>query len=340
MAGQYLRDLLDQPRAIRDTVLGLIDSEALRSAAELDRPRSVVLTGMGSSFYALYGLFLRLLDDGLPTTWIETSELLHHARGAVRGDTLLVVASQSGETVEVVRLLEGVGAGTRIVGITNHPDSTLGQRARLPLPLAAGDEGIVANKTYVATAVAAMLLGNALTGRHQPSPAEIEGAASALEDLLGRRDELERTLIEALGDQPTQLFLIGRGPSYGSALTGALMLKEGSHTPAQALSGAAFRHGPLEMTSAATSALLFAPRGPGGDLVRSLAVEMTGYGARAALVGEGIADLPTVATPPLAESVAPLVEIVAAELLVVAFARAAEIEPGDFRRTGKVTTTE
>ena len=331
MAGRYLADLLDQARAVRDTAAQLSASGALaRARREVDDSARLVLTGMGSSLFALYGLGLRRL-----AVWIETSELLHHAADRVDPDARLVIASQSGETIEVVRLLERLPRTQRVVGVTNHPASTLARRADVLLPLAAGEEGGVANKTYVATLATALLLDGAATVE------QIGAAADALDDLLARRDEVERALLDALGGRPADLFLIGRGPSYGSALTGSLMLKEGSHTAGQALSGGAVRHGPIEMVSARTAALLFAPAGPTGDLTRGLAVDLAAAGARVAVVGpEPAGNLPLIRTSALSEHVAPLAEIAAAELLVIALARAKGHEPGVFQRIGKVTTTE
>lgn len=331
MADQYLADLLDQPRAIRDTAARLTASGVLAQARrEVDGADRLVLTGMGSSLFALYGLALRRL-----AVWIEASELLHHAAHRLEPDARLLIASQSGETIEVVRLLARLPASQPIVGITNHPESTLGRRADVVLPLAAGDEGGVANKTYVASLTTALRLDGAA------SADEIGAAADALEDMLARRDEVERVLVDALGDRPAELFLVGRGPSHGTAMTGALMLKEGSHTAAQALSGGAVRHGPLEMVSERTSVLLFAPAGPAGDLTRGLSADLAAAGARVAVVGpEPAGDLPLVRTPVLPEHVAPLAEIAAAELLVVGLARAKGHDPGVFQRIGKVTTTE
>jgi glucosamine--fructose-6-phosphate aminotransferase (isomerizing) len=331
MAGKYVEDLLDQPRAIRDTAAQLASSGVLgRARAELEGAGRVVLTGMGSSLFALYGLHLRRL-----AVWIEAGELLHHAADRLEPEARLVVASQSGETIEVVRLLERLPAAQRVVGITNHPESTLGRRGDPVLALAAGPEGGVASKTYVSTLAAALLLDGAA------SSDDVDRAADALDDVLSRREDIEHVLLDALGERPRELFLVGRGPSYGSAMTGALMLKEGSHTAAQALSGGAVRHGPLEMVSDETAALLFAPRGPAGDLVRGLAVDLADVGVRVVVVGpEPAGDLPLIRTPELPEQVAPLCEIAAAELLVVALARAKGHEPGVFRRIGKVTTTE
>jgi len=332
----YLGDVLDQPRAVAATVDGLVATGVLDRIRALPRGVPLVLTGMGSSFAALYGLHLRLLAAGRAAALIEASELVHYAADGLTPEAVLVVASQSGETVEVARLLDRIGRQT-VVGITNHAASTLGRRADLLLPLAAGDEGIVATKTYVATLAAAALLGAALTAASEPRPGAIRAAAEGLRGLLARREELTAALVGALGDRPGQLFLIGRGPSYGSALAGALLLKEASHTAAEPLSGGAFRHGPLEMVSAETSALVFAPAGRTGDLARRLAADIAAYGGRVAVVGPGGATFPA---GDVDEWLAPLVEIAAPQLLAAAIARARGHTPGRFQRMGKVTTEE
>jgi glucosamine--fructose-6-phosphate aminotransferase (isomerizing) len=128
-------------------------------------------------------------------------------------------------------------------------------------------------------------------------------------------------------------------------MAGSLILKEASKTNAEALTGGHFRHGPLEMVSSATSALVFSPAGRTTGIARRLAAEMASYGARVAIVGPREpggkrGGLPLIETPSLDEDVAPLVEIAAAELLAAACARARGHEPGRFERMGKVTREE
>ena len=63
--GAYLRDLLDPPEALRRTYQGLDgDRGMLQAANSLRSSGRIVLTGMGSSLYALYPLYLKLLDAG------------------------------------------------------------------------------------------------------------------------------------------------------------------------------------------------------------------------------------------------------------------------------------
>jgi glucosamine--fructose-6-phosphate aminotransferase (isomerizing) len=255
------------------------------------------------------------------------------------------MVSQSGESIEIVRLLERLGGRATVLGVTNEPESTLATRAEITLRLRAGTEGIVATKTYVATLAALSLMVGAMTGALEAELARTRRAAGALRELIGRREAVTRTLVETLGPRPRQLWAIGRGPSMASAQAGALILKEASHTAAEALTGGQFRHGPLEMVGSGHRALLFAPAGPTAAIVRRLAEEIARYRGKVVLVGPregGLpgADLPLIETEPLDGTAAPLVEIAAAELLAQAIAEARGHEPGVFRRMGKVTREE
>ena len=346
MLSDFLRDVLAQPAAIEATVAALAsDSGTLRALSEQRRRcESVVLAGMGTSHAALYSLELRLTEAGLPTSRWEASELLHYAR-TLPARSLVILASQSGETVEIVRLVERLAGSHTVVGITNNPASTLARRAGVALVTRAGVEGVVASKTYVTTSAAAIIAGAALVGDPPAETARLLGAAAALQRLLDRRDDVTALLRKALGDTPNELFLIGRGPSYASAQAGALILKEASHAAAEGLSGGAFRHGPIEMTSPASQVIAFAPRGRTQSIVRQLAAEAAGRGARVILVGPPDSTLPGSALPivpteSIDEDLAPLVDVAVPELLALLYCATRGIDPGATRRMGKVTVAE
>src|SRR5204863_1287137 len=96
--GGYLRDILAQPAALADTLDGLTPA-ALAQPANLwhnSRFDSVVLTGMGGSYWALHPLHVALLRRRVHSTLLETSELIHVFPSLLAGRTLLIVASQSG----------------------------------------------------------------------------------------------------------------------------------------------------------------------------------------------------------------------------------------------------
>jgi glucosamine--fructose-6-phosphate aminotransferase (isomerizing) len=345
--GAFMRDVVEQPGAIEATLDGLVGDAALldRLGRLRQRRGAFVLTGMGSSLAALYPTHLRLLAAGLPAVLVEAGELLHYAAEGLGEDTVVVMVSQSGESVEIVRLLERIDRKVTVLGVTNEAGSTLAGRAELRLMLRAGVEGIVATKTYVATLAALSVLVGVVTGQLEAELARVRRAVAALRELIGRREAVGRTLVGTLGGRPRHLWMIARGPSMASAQAGSLILKEASHTSAEALTGGQFRHGPLEMVGSGHRALLFSPAGPTAPLVRRLADDIAGYRGKVVLVGpadRGLpgADLPLVETEPVDDAAAPLVEIVAAELLAQAVAEARGHEPGVFRRMGKVTREE
>jgi glucosamine--fructose-6-phosphate aminotransferase (isomerizing) len=338
----YVRDILDQPAALGDSLAAFAAFPSLRPFAErlaAGDLRRVVLTGMGSSYYALHPLTLTLIARGLTAQMFETSELIHYAPALLEPHTLLVVVSQSGRSVEVVQLLKQTRGCVPVVGLTNTADSPLALQADVLLLTRAGDEFSVSSKTYVTALAALAWLGEALTG-HDPAPTcvDLERVPAAMAQYLAHWTEHVETLCRQLADV-RHLLLVGRGPSLAAVGTGALIIKESAHFPAQGLSSAAFRHGPLEMASPDHFVLVYSGAAVTGELNARLADDIRAAGGRAALVRESpVVDV--FALPPAAEVARPLLEILPAQMLSLALAKLKGHEPGHFERATKVTLTE
>lgn len=348
MTNRYIADLGAQPAALRTTLESLYPaSPALTNVATLwaSRPWSrIVLTGMGASLYALAPLAYTLAQAGLPVTTIETSELIHFQLPIINQDTLLVIASQSGSSVEILALLEQT-TGVARIGVTNTADSPLALQADVVLLTVAGDESTVSCKTYVVTLAALALLGAVITAPDSVAAvhAALLSATNGMENYLGRLDQQRDALDELVGDaQP--LIVAGRGPSLAAVNTGALVINEAAKYHAHGMSGAAYRHGPFELTRQGLTAVIFAGTGPTVDLNTRLARDVVAAGGRAVLVGGTQPDAATgvLWTPlPAVEPVAlPLVEILPAQMLSLAMARRTGYEPGVFLHGGKITTEE
>ena len=336
----YLIDILEQPNALQRTLDALTAPPELSHFAEDlhgGRLRRIVLTGMGSSFYALHPLWLRLIAAGIEAYALETAELIHSAPQLLSADSLVVAVSQSGESAEMVRLLETTRRQAPVVGVTNSPGSRLAQQAKAVLVTQAGKEFSVSCKTYLATLAALACLGDALL----PGESELPSLAAAplavqayLQNWAGYVDQLVALLAEV-----RTLFLVGRGASLAAALTGGLIIKEAARFPAQGLSSAAFRHGPFEMVAPETFTLVFGGAPQTADLNRRLAGEIQSAGGQAALVQDaaapGLFDLPVANTPQRT-----LLEILPAQMLSLALAKLQDIEPGQFRLASKVTRVE
>ena len=341
--GPYLRDLLAQPEAIRATAEALARGEAEASVAtllEAARPPRIVLTGMGASLHALHPLLLELLSRGVEARIEETSELLYYRRSLLAPRTLVVAVSQSGESAELVRLAKLRRNGWRMLAVTNCAESTLAAKADAAVTLAAGAEHSVSCKTYVATLAALAWLGGILTGRRNAARRalrEMLDAAGSMAAYLSHWRRHTATLARQV-EGVRYLALAGRGPSLAAALTGGLIVKEAAHFPAEGMSAAAFRHGPLEMCGPGAAVVVFEGADKTAELNRGLARDVRRAGGKAVLVGPGGRGAGKL--PPASPRALPLLEILPVQMTTLALAALAGREAGRFERAAKVTRTE
>jgi glutamine---fructose-6-phosphate transaminase (isomerizing) len=340
--GEYFRDLLCQPRALRDTLNQLSDSKELSVlAARLQKHgfQSVVLTGMGSSFHGLNPLLLQLTEAGYPATLVETSELIYYRRRLLDRDSLLVAVSQSGRSVEMIRLLRENCGRAPIIAVTNTAESPLAHSSNAVLHTCAGEEYSVSCKTYVSALLALKFLGDRLCAVPEVrTRKELRAVLRPATDYLEHwKDHVESMLPSLRG--VCQLFLAGRGASLAAVGTGALILKESTQFPSEGLSSAAFRHGPFEMVGRETYVLVFAGDARTRALNKRLLGDIRANGGRAELVSQKNGECPY-SLPKVPHSLLPILEILPVQMLTLALAASKGRQPGQFRLASKVTTTE
>ena len=342
LEGAYFRDLMDQPRALRETVAGLEASGPLkRLLARLHKGefRSLILTGMGSSCHGLIPLQLELVDQGWKVLVEEASELFHYQERLLTADALLVAASQSGRSAEIVRLLDLEGRKSPLLAITNSPDSPLAVRSDAAVLTRAGNEHSVSCKTYVAALAAERWLGDRICGRDEArTKSQLASAEPLIADYLGRWERHVEVFSEMLKDV-RHLFLLGRGASLAAVGNGALIIKESAHFQAEGMGSAAFRHGPFEMLGHDVMALIFAGDPKTRELNRGLWRDIRQAGGRAEWIGPEAGSAPCV-IPEVPASISPLLEILPIQMATLALALLAGREPGRFSLAGKVTDRE
>ncbi|HTT64446.1 MAG TPA: SIS domain-containing protein [Bryobacteraceae bacterium] len=333
--GPYLRDILAQPHALEDTVAGLCEAPV----PALPGFESIVLTGMGASFHALAPLHIRLVEHGFHAEAYETSELIHYFAAALTPRTLLIAVSQSGRSVEIVRLLDAATRRGPVIAVTNTPGSPLAARADFTLLTHAGLEASVSCKTFVATLAALEWLGAALCGADR---IEIENtlreAALAAQTYLAGWDAKVASLMSLL-EGVGSLFVTGRGTSMAAVGTGGLILKESAHFRAEGMTCSAFRHGPFEMSGPEVLMLAFAGDPKTAALNENLVLDVRKAGGKAALVSPQ-SDVEALRIPPAAPAIRPIVEMLPVQLISLALAALSGHRPGEFRLLTKVTTIE
>jgi glucosamine--fructose-6-phosphate aminotransferase (isomerizing) len=316
---------------------------ALREAASLLRSgKPILITGIGASFFASLPLEYALSAAGKDARAIEAGELLHYRSNAVR-DSVAVLVSRSGESVEIARLLEALKGRTTIIGVSNEPQSQLARHADISIHVGSLADEIVAIQTYTGTLLTLYLLAGHITDTVEANEATAEkllpAFATAVESHMGRLHEWDDFL-----NVGSPIYLLARGPSCASAHEGALLLHEVAKSPAVAMAAASFRHGPVEVVDRQFRGLIFTPHGRTQKLNLSLAADLTGFGGQVRVIGpphpEFETSSPFCELPVVPESLAPLFEIVPVQAAALRMAELHGIRPGSFRYAPQVTVDE
>jgi arabinose-5-phosphate isomerase len=148
-------------------ILGLVDRLDARFERAVDLlyecQGRVIVTGMGKSGIICRKIAATLSSTGTSAFFLHPAEAIHGDLGALRADDVVVAVSHSGETDELVRLLEAIRRiGARLIAITGAPDSTLGQAADVTLECVIPHEACPMNLVPTASTTAALALGDAL----------------------------------------------------------------------------------------------------------------------------------------------------------------------------------
>ncbi len=340
LQGIYLRDILDQPRVLRDTIASLAHVPALdsvRGNLRAGRWKRIVLTGMGGSYQVLHPLHLRLIEAGFDSIMVETSELLYCMPSLLNSENVVVAVSQSGTSAETLRMLDS--GDPLLIGVTNTPGSPLAHRSAICIETKAGEEGGVSCKTAVTSLVALHWLGEHLAeGDLTSARRDLEASATGADTYLAGWQDHVAELVAAF-EGVRSLFVVGRGASLAAVGLGAMIQKEAAHFHGEGMSSAAFRHGPFEMLGPDCYVLVFEGAGVVRDLNARLVNDVIAAGARGALCGPSVAKGPF-ALPDVPEDVRPILELLPAQMISLALAYRQNREPGKFERITKVTTTE
>jgi arabinose-5-phosphate isomerase len=162
---------LDIARRVLQTeaaaILGLVDrlDESFERAVQLlyDCHGRVIVTGMGKSGIICRKIAATLSSTGTPAFFLHPAEAIHGDLGVIREDDVVVALSHSGETDELVRLLEAIRRlGARLIALTGRAHSTLGQAADVTLDCRIAEEACPMNLVPTASTTAALAMGDAL----------------------------------------------------------------------------------------------------------------------------------------------------------------------------------
>jgi glucosamine--fructose-6-phosphate aminotransferase (isomerizing) len=304
-----LKEIYEQPRAVRDTIRGRFSEDsgqiffegmdALEDQfGDIDK---IVLIACGTAWHAgLVGKFMLEELCRLPVE-VDYSSEFRYRDPAVGERTLVLAISQSGETLDTLAgIKEARARGCRTAAICNVVGSSLTREVDGVLYTHAGPEiGVAASKTFTAQ-LAALYLFALYLGRKRGT-VDAEHARPLLADLVRLPQQLEQVLhLDTETERLAQLYhtksdflYLGRGINYPIALEGALKLKEISYIHAEGYPAGEMKHGPIALITEEMPVVVLAPQDKVYEKILANIQEVKARdGIVLAVCTEGDADLP------------------------------------------------
>lgn len=334
MSNPYENDIAMQPDAImaqlNNPLPGNLHSVQLNS---YDR---IVLTGMGSSDYALIPVERALVARGYPVWRVDAGRLLDMP-SLVTDNTLLWATSQSGMSGEIVALIEKGIRPRTLIGLTNDQNSVLGKNADVLITLESGDEATVSSKSYLNTLIACHRALSVLLGEDEAVVcSSVMDVLRTISNLVNENQSVKGLTERLFSASRPRIAYIGTGSFASSALTGALITKEASKVSAEGFIGGEFRHGPLETSGEGMLAVLLGQ--PSDETLEKLASELLANGTDVVTIGESpYANSTLLPVPPTNELCQLLCGFIYIEHLTVELAKKNGFIPGQFLYGKKIT---
>ena len=254
------KEIFEQPRAVRDTLLGRISQETGKvfldemdiTEEEFRNFREVKIVACGTSWHAaLAGKFMIERLAQIPVE-VDYGSEFRYRDPIINKNTLVIAISQSGETADTLAAQrEARLKDAKILAICNVVGSMLTREANGTIYTHAGPEiGVASTKAFTGQLTALMLTALYLAqvrGKLTPALAqtmmqELTRIPHKIETILQRDPEIEELAKKFF--RHSDFLYLGRGIHYPIALEGALKLKEISYIHAEGYPAGEMKHGP------------------------------------------------------------------------------------------------
>jgi len=291
-----LKEIFEQPRAVRDTIAGRLREvegdvyleDLAMTDAQLNALNRVCIIACGTSWHAaLVGKFLIEEHCRVPVE-VDIASEFRYRNPVIDENTLVILISQSGETADTLAAMrESRRRGGKCVAICNVVDSSIAREADGVIYTHAGPEiGVASTKAFV-TQLIALYLFTIRLGRSRGKMDVEQGRAliaslvrvpALMEEALKLNEQVEKIARNYL--KARDFLYLGRGMNYPIALEGALKLKEISYIHAEGYAAGEMKHGPIALIDEHMPVVVLVPKGPNYEKVCSNMEEVIARGGR------------------------------------------------------------
>lgn len=259
-----LKEIHEQPEAVTNTIRprksnGLPDfSEDQIPDSIFEGCQNIRIVACGTAMHA--GIVVRLLMESMlriPVTVSIASEFRYETP-LIDEKTLVIVISQSGETIDTLASLKLAGRmDAKTLAVVNVKGSTIARESDYVLYTHAGPEIAVASTKAFSVQLAALYLiccRMALVNHNISSEQaadfvrRLEASAEAMKAMFEKEEQIKQLIPQLIAKEDA--FFLGRGVDYALSLEGALKLKEISYIHAEAYAAGELKHGTIALIEA------------------------------------------------------------------------------------------
>ena len=290
-----LKEIHEQPKAIRDTMAGRISMEKSMilddlkiTKEDLENTDRVFIVACGTAYHA--GLVGKNVIESLARIPVEVdiASEFRYRNPLVTDKSLVIVVSQSGETADTLAALRNCKTiGATIVALTNVVGSSVSREADHVLYTLAGPEISVASTKAYTTQIIGMymiamtfakILGKLKSDRLDKLKEELLDFPGKVELVLEDKEKI-KAIAEKMYKED-DMFYLGRGIDYAVALEGSLKLKEISYIHSEAYAGGELKHGPIALIEDGTEVITLLTQEALKEKMVSNVVEIKARGAK------------------------------------------------------------
>ena len=290
-----LKEIHEQPKAIRDTMAGRISMEKSMilddlkiTKEDLENTDRVFIVACGTAYHA--GLVGKNVIESLARIPVEVdiASEFRYRNPLVTEKSLVIVVSQSGETADTLAALRNCKTiGATIVALTNVVGSSVSREADHVLYTLAGPEISVASTKAYTTQIIGMymiamtfakILGRLKSDRLDKLKEELLDLPGKVELVLEDKDKIKAIAEKICKEE--DMFYLGRGLDYAVALEGSLKLKEISYIHSEAYAGGELKHGPIALIEDGTKVITLLTQEALKEKMVSNIVEIKARGAK------------------------------------------------------------
>ena len=261
-----MKEIHEQPKAVRDTVFPrLRDDEVfiheLRMTDEQIRDlRKIFIIACGSAYHAgVTGKYVIEELSRIPVE-VDLASEFRYRNPILEDNTLAIIISQSGETADTLAAMrEAKRHGVRTLAVVNVVGSSIAREADDVLYTWAGPEIAVATtKGYTSQLSALYLLAlhfakireKLSDTEYHEMIQELKTLPEKIESMLENKERIQYLANKYIGLK--DVFFLGRGIDYASALEASLKLKEISYVHSEAYAAGELKHGTISLIEKGT----------------------------------------------------------------------------------------